>query len=347
MKTTTILLMLPVLFLLSPAKGQSDTSKAMSGFPPSRESQVTFQNYREYPFSKWSFRNAGAPFHVLILPRGGSVHSFASAADKAIPDMKIGGTTLEAIFRDNYTSGVMIVKNNNIIYESYWNGLSRDYQHMWFSMTKSLVGLAFGIWRGRKKIDLGQSPAVYIPELKNTPYARTTIQDVLNMSTALDFKETYTDTSSFYWKVYGTARDAYYVRGARDADPKTTAILGTYDFLATSLKANPNLKPSEVFEYSSANADVIGWLIARVSGQSLTEFIRENIWAKMGAEHDAMMAVDRAYMGVATSAMNTTLNDAALFGYLVLNEGVIDGKRIVPKHWINAMLAITDADRGR
>src|SRR4029077_10303510 len=85
----------------------------------------------------------------------------------------------------------------------------------------------------------------------------------------------------------------------------------------------------------------------RVSGQSLNEFIRENIWSRIGAEHDAMMAVDRAYMGVATSAMNTTLNDAALFGYLVLNEGVIDGKRIVPKHWIDAMLTITDADRGR
>ena len=48
----------------------------MQGVPPSRDSQVTFQNYRESPFSQWAFRNAGAPMHVVMVPREGAIHQF-------------------------------------------------------------------------------------------------------------------------------------------------------------------------------------------------------------------------------------------------------------------------------
>ena len=329
-----------------------NTQKVMDGFPPSRESQVTFQNYREYPFSQWSFRNAGAPFHVLMLPRSGAVHQFQTSAQPTIASAVIGDSmgnnkTFESVFKDNYADGVLVLHNNTILYEQYWNGLSRDYQHIWFSMTKSLTSAALGILVEQKKIDLASSPALYISELKNTPYERATIQDVLNMSTALDFKENYTDTSSFFWKVYGAARDQYYVKGARDADPMTADVYGVYDFLAKSVTPNQNLKPGEVFEYNSSNADVIGWIISRTSGQSFTDFIRNNIWAKIGAEHDATMAVDRAYMGVATMGMSTTLRDAALFGAMILNRGKVEGKEIIPAKWVDETLKISEADKIR
>jgi CubicO group peptidase (beta-lactamase class C family) len=324
----------------------------MDGFPPTRESQVSLRNYREYPYSQWSFRNPGAPLHVLMLPRSGSMHQYITAPASTIgktliKDSTADNKTFEAIFRENYTDGVLVLQNDTILYEQYWNGLSKDYQHMWFSMSKSLTSAAFGILAEQKKVDFTASPARYIPELKNTPYERATIQDILNMSSALGFKENYTDTSSFFWKYYGSVRDGYYVKGARDADPMTTEVYSTYDFLAKSVTPNLNLKPGEVFEYNGSNADVIGWMISRISGQPITDFIRENIWAKIGAEHDAMMAVDRAYMGVATSGMNTTLRDAALFGTVILNRGEIDGKKLVPSKWIDEILHVTAEDKQR
>lgn len=334
------------------AQQAANTKKVMDGFPPSRESQVSLQNYRDYPYSQWSFRNPGAPLHVLVLPRSGNVHQYKtsiknSVANTPIKDSAGNTKTFELLFKENYADGVLVLQNNIILYEQYWNGLDKDYQHMWFSMTKSLTSTAFGLLVQQKKINLTASPAKYIPELKGTPYDRATIQDLLNMSTALGFKENYTDTSSFFWKYYGSVRDGYYVKGARDADPMTTEVYGVYDFLSKSVTANQNLKPGEVFEYNGSNADVIGWLIARISGQSITDFIRENIWAKISAEHDALMAVDRAYMGVATSAMNTTLHDAALFGQLILNRGSIDGKQILPAQWIDETLKLTVADKER
>ncbi len=109
-------------------------------------------------------------------------------------------------------------------------------------MTKPLASISFRILMEQKKIDLAASPSQYIPELKNTPYDRATVQDILKMSSALGFRETYTDTSSVFWKYYGTARDAYYVKGAKDADPMTAEVYGVYDFLPKSVKSNPHSK---------------------------------------------------------------------------------------------------------
>ena len=56
------------------------------------------------------------------------------------------------------------------------------------------------------------------------------------------------------------------------------------------------------------------------------------------------MAVDRAYMGIATSAMNTTLRDAALFGKLILDRGAMDGRKLITCKWIEEILNITAAE---
>jgi hypothetical protein len=65
-----------------PAK--SDQLPASSQVHSSSTNQVTFSSYREHPFSQWSFRNAGAPMHVLMIPRGGKVHVFGESPDAEI-----------------------------------------------------------------------------------------------------------------------------------------------------------------------------------------------------------------------------------------------------------------------
>ena len=203
-------------------------TKVMDGFPPSRESQVTFENYRTYPFNQWSFRNIGAPLHVIMVPRSGSVYSFNELPDKTIanfPTVDTDGkaSTFENIFKDFYADGVIVTKNNSVLYENYWNGLSRDYQHIWFSITKSMTSSAIGILVEQKKIDLSASPALYIPELKGSAYERSTIQDVLNMSTGLGFHEDYVDSSSFFWKYYASAMNFFY-SPAKEPDVKNAEV---------------------------------------------------------------------------------------------------------------------------
>ena len=59
------------------------------------------------------------------------------------------------------------------------------------------------------------------------------------------------------------------------------------------------------------------------------------------------MAIDRAYMGVATMGMSTTLRDAGLFGAMILNNGKLDGKEIIPSKWIDKTLKVSEADKTR
>jgi CubicO group peptidase (beta-lactamase class C family) len=347
----TALLLISLRETIAQSNQTNSEIKVMDGFPPSRDSQVTFENYRTYPYNQWSFRNIGAPLHVIMVPRSSGVHSFKEVPDKSIANFPIvdangKASTFENIFKTFYTDGVIVTKNNSVLYENYWNGLSRDYQHLWFSITKSLTSTALGILVEQNKIDLSASPALYITELKGSAYERATIQDVLNMSTGLGFREDYIDSSSYFWKYYASAMNFFYSPG-NEPDVKNDEVLGTYDFLSKKATADEEKKPGYRFEYNSSNADVIGWLISRISGRSYADFIHENIWAKIGAEHDAYLVADRAYMGVATGGMNTTLRDAALFGNLILNKGSLNGKQIVSANWVNETLKLTKEDKER
>ena len=99
---------------------KSSQQKVMDGFPPSCESRVTFSNYREHPFSQWSFRNAGAPMHVLMMPRSGAVHAFKESPDTEIgkmisADPEGNSKIFETIFSDNYTDGNCLEKQCSVM----------------------------------------------------------------------------------------------------------------------------------------------------------------------------------------------------------------------------------------
>ncbi len=337
--------------LLTPlAQAKEPPRVLMDGFPPTSESQVTFKNYRDYPYNQWSFHNMGAVFNTLMVPREGAIQTLN---DKPSPEL--GQLTLadgdgkqrnvEQILAEEETDAFVVLQGNNLLFERYFNGMTRYDQHIWFSATKSLTTTALGILVEQGKMDLDASPVKYIPELKGSGFERVTIQQVLNHSTAIDFKENYTDPNSDFFVHYAPAMNMVFAPGARDIQPGDTDIYGIYDFLAHFIKPDPALRPGEAFDYNSANADLAGWLISRVSGMPYHQFIQQHIWSKLGAENDAFIAADRALMAVATGGMNTTARDAARFGRMILNRGQVNGKQIVPTDWVDASLAISDKDK--
>ena len=87
---------------------------------------------------------------------------------------------------------------------------------------------------------------------------------------------------------------------------------------------------------------MLGWSITRISGQSFQDYIQQNIWAKLGTEHDATIVVDRAYMPVVTGGMNSSLRDALRFGMMVRDRGHFNGQQIVAAHWIDESLNVSE-----
>ncbi|MCB1699664.1 MAG: serine hydrolase [Halioglobus sp.] len=324
--------------------------KPMQGVPPSRESQVTMANYRDYPMNMWAFRNVGAVLNMVMVPREGDIHRLPGPlrpeiGEREFTDAQGQTKSFDALFESNYADGVLVMQGSRLLHEAYFHDFNERSHHIWFSMTKSLASAVFGLLVEEGKVDLQASPAKYIPELKGSGFERVTIQQVLDHATAIDFHENYTDQESDFSRFYAPALNMGWIPGAADVQPDAVEIYGAQDFLVKFIKPDPAVNPGAAFDYNSSNADLLGWLIARISGQSFQDYVQQNLWAKLGAEHDAYLVVDRALVPVTTGGMNTTLRDAARFGMMIRDRGEFVGRQVIPAQWVDASLDISDGLR--
>ena len=319
----------------------------MEGFPPTKASQATMSNYLETPYSQWAFANAGAPLNVVMIPRQGTIFELTGPTMPNLGNFTVSdaaGKTMgfEDLFAQNYADGLVVVQGEQLLFEKYFRHLDAHGQHIWFSMSKSLASTALGLLVEAEKIDLSASPTKYIPELKGSGFDRVTIQHVLDMATSIDFNENYTDINSDFLVHYAPALNLVWLKGAADIKPGETQIYGVHDFLTHFIKPDLKRQPGDNFDYNSSNADVLGWLIARISGLPFQDYVQQNIWAKLGAEHDAYIAVDRAYVPAVTGGMNSTLRDALRFGIMIKDRGVFNGQQVIPASWIDKTLQVSE-----
>jgi CubicO group peptidase (beta-lactamase class C family) len=106
------------------------------------------------------------------------------------------------------------------------------------------------------------------------------------------------------------------------------------DFLKSITSAEP---PGPKFAYNDGNAQVLGWLVTRVTGLSLADYMSRKLWQPLGMEQDATwMADSDGPQGLETAAccLNASLRDHARFGSLFLNRGNWRGRQIVPGQWV-------------
>jgi len=318
----------------------------MEGFPPSAETQVTLKNWATPPFSRWGFRNVGIAPSVMV-PRAGGVQSLPYDLDSSIAKttFEYQGKNYsfpEVLAADN-TDGYLVIKDGKILYEEYFRGFGEHDHHLWASSTKSLVSIAAGILVDQKKLDVTKLVPEYLPELKQGAFADLTVQQVLDMVSAINYSEDYENLTPGsvhfeYFRRIGLTPsfDLMQIDPLKDSTPR-----GIQSFLP-QFERNKDLEPNTVFEYHSPNVDVIGWIIERQSGMALQTFISQHIWSKLQAEHDAFMITDIDYTAVATGGFNSTLRDFARFGLLVLNDGKINNSQIVSADWISNSFKVTD-----
>lgn len=150
------------------------------------------------------------------------------------------------------------------------------------SMTKSMTGLLAQIMVAEGALDENALVSSVIPELEGSGFGDATVRQVMDMTTAIQFSENYADPNADIWT---------YSRAASPL-PKPegyTGPNGYFEYLPTVQK---NGEHGEAFGYRTVNSDVLGWLIARASGQPVHQLLSERIWQPMGAAYDAYMNVD-------------------------------------------------------
>lgn len=323
--------------------------EAMKSIPAKPAEQVTFMNWSEQPYNKWSFRNTGVGPSVMV-PRSGNIVSLESNINEAVPDIEFeyqGKThTVGSAMLGDDTDGYIVLKDGKIIYEEYFGGFEKLDHHLWASSTKSVIGMSIGILVSQGKVKVDAKTETYIPELKGTHFGQRTVREVLNMVSALNYSEDYENfepgtVSTEYFRRLGfvPAFDLMALDPMTDDTPR-----GLLAFMPL-MTSNPDLEPGVKFEYHSPNVDVAGWIISRVSGMPLNKFIAENFWSKIGAANDAFFMADVSYTPIATGGFNTTLRDFARVGLMMLNDGFYNNQQIVPADWIKDTFALTEEEQ--
>lgn len=221
----------------------------------------------------------------------------------------------------NYTDGILILHKGRVVYEYYSGCLDEGGKHAAMSMTKSLTGLLAETLVVEGKLDDTAKVSSVIPELSDSAFGNATIRQVMDMTTALDYSEDYSDPNADIW-IYSKAASPL---------PKPKEYKGPNGYFEYLQTVRQRGEHGESFGYRTINTDTLGWIISRVTGTGLTEFLSERIWSKIGAEQDAYFTVDAKGTAFAGGGLSAGLRDLARIGQLILNRGSFNGQQLFPE----------------
>ena len=223
----------------------------------------------------------------------------------------------------------MVHIDGQVIHESYYNGMEPSSLHIAQSVSKSVTSTVAGILIGRGLLDPGQMITHYLPELENTAWNGATLQHVFDMTSGVKFSEEYDVRNSDIGKMDVASSWKPIPEGS---DPNEYWPESVWDQMLT-LKEK-EVEHGERFLYRSIETDVIAHAMERVTGKKLANLISEELWQTMGAEEDANITVDSSGYGLSCGGISSSLRDFARFGILHLNNGMLNGKQIIPRDWI-------------
>ena len=270
-----------------------------------------------------ALRHMGEIYFSRPIHRGGPISELPRGA--MIDDLHYqhGGKALalDDYFARANTTGLIVLKHGKIVYERYLLGADEHSRFTSWSMAKSFTSTLVGFALGDGLIGSVDDPIdKYVPELKDSGYAGVPIKAVLQMSSGVDFVEDYDRSDSDSNILWSSTI-------ATNNRPVT-------DFIRKVKHARPAF---EAFNYSGLDTLALGWLVSKVTGKSLSDYLSEKVWVPLGMEADASWNLDGKgadAQEIAFCCINATLRDYARFGQLLLNDGVWDGKQLLPTGWV-------------
>ena len=235
----------------------------------------------------------------------------------------INQTFPEAMAEKSATQGIMIIHDDNIVYEMYRGDFSADRLATVFSVSKSITSLLCGIAVDEGYIESIDDPVTkYLPELKGKDrrWEMLTIRHLLCMKSGLDFDDEY----EFNIK-----------------ELKTVNAIARLNYGHNMVKQIRGLKfrcdPGTKFHYESMTTAILGVVIERATGMHYADYLSEKVWKPLQMESVALINIDsrKHHAAHAFGGITCTLKDLAKIGRLYLNNGLWDGKRIVSEEWIH------------
>ena len=294
--------------------------KLMVGAPPAESGRVTIENFLRAPHNRWGLQH----IREVVPTRPVLVGESASALAYDLEDL----SDLTVTFPDDrtvtvgdwlaaaYTDGFMVLHDGRVVFERYFNDQTPGTQHLMFSVTKSFTGTIMLMLIEQGRVDESLTIADYLPELAASAFGDATIAEVLDMTNSIEYVEDYTDP------------DAHIAGFLAAMMPGGE---GLYSNLASLTEQHPDFEHGDAFHYVTPDPDVLGWVIRRVIGKNIAEIMHEFIWGPLGAAYEGNYWLDFHGVEMAGGGLSITLQDAARFGQMILQDGEFDGRRVLQK----------------
>ena len=216
------------------------------------------------------------------------------------------------------TVAFLVIQRGEIRHEEYWEGYGTASLSNSFSVTKGIVSLLVGIAIDEGKIkNVDQPVGDFIPAFREGKNAQLTIKHLLTMSSELDWDES-------YFNPFSVTTKAYYGNNLTD--------------LVMGLKVVK--EPGLVNKYLSGNTQLLGFVVERATGKTLSDYASEKLWQPLGAQHAALWSLDREDgKEKAYCCFNSNARDFARLGQLVPNKGQWNGRQLVSEAYVAAAIS--------
>ncbi|WOD45219.1 serine hydrolase domain-containing protein [Hwangdonia lutea] len=221
---------------------------------------------------------------------------------------------LKEINKANGTIAYVIIKNDSIWFENYYDGFNENSKTNSFSMAKSYVSGLMGkaIQDGYIK-SLDQPVCDFLPEFCEGKAAKMTVGDLSSMASGTNWDEHYYSPLSITTRAYFD-------------DDLEKVMLG--------LKVVED--PGKAFKYSSGDTQMLAMVIEKATGKKLYDYLTESFWKPLGSENPTLWQVDseahdlvKAYCCIASNA-----KDFARFGKLYKDHGKWNGKQLLDSAFV-------------
>jgi len=250
-------------------------------------------------------------FEVREIPKSDAPQPWALHVDyNSVPPTK----TLKKLHEAHKTVAFLIIKNDSIWHEQYFDGFGKDSKTNSFSMIKTIVAasLAKAIEEGHVK-SFDQKAKDFLPWLKGAYANEMTVGDLATMSSGLDWKEDYDNLLTITPRTYIT----------RDI---------------TRVMKNIPIKnePGKKFVYQSGSTQLLSLVLTAATGETISSLVRRYFWNPMGADADANWRLDSAEKGIEKSycCFNSNARDYARFAALFKNGGVWNGTQLISPEYV-------------
>ncbi len=317
----------------------SDPTKMgwMKGFPPQKNKVISAINgsFFKFPALRYSVCHMRQFMPTTeVKSSNKKQYSFKVKVDNKIDDISFKPTdsnqsmTWLKSLEKNYTDGILVLHKGKIVYEKYFGELKPNGVHAAMSVSKTFTGTLGGLMVEEGLLDENKLASHYIPELKGSAFKDATVRQVLDMTTALQYSEDYSNPKAEIW-AFSAAGNPF---------PKPKGYKGPnnyYEYLVTIEKQGNH---GEVFGYKTVNTDLAGWLISRVTGKSIPALLSDRIWQPLGTKVDGYFQVDGAGIAFAGGGFSANMRDMAMFGEMIRKKGYSNKRQILPKALIEDIM---------